>query len=193
MRAWSATCALLGAGAAGTWLAGPAAAAALVWEARGWMQAPWTLWTSAWVHFSFWHLAGNLLALAAIAVAGNALRAGRAASVALLLAWPAGTGLLSLWPAVTGYWGLSGPIHAAVGILWAWTGLQGIARPISFIIFGGMGLKLATERGWLRPIAFDPSWGFNIVYASHLSGALAGAAIGIVCTLLAGRRPAVTV
>lgn len=177
---------MLGAGAAGVWLAGPAAASLLTWESHRWVRAPWTLWTSAWVHLSFWHLAGNLLALAALAVAGNALRAGRAASLALLAAWPAGTALLLLWPAVTGYSGLSGPIHAAAGVLWAWTGLQGITRPISFVILGGMGLKLATEKAWLHPVAFDPAWGFNVVYASHLTGALAGAACGILATALAG-------
>jgi rhomboid family GlyGly-CTERM serine protease len=188
LRAWPAVCAVLGAGAVGTWLAGPRADALLSWSAQGWQAAPWTLWTSAWVHLSFWHLLANVLALGALAVAGSALQAGRAAAAALFVAWPAGTLLLLLWPQVTHYAGLSGPIHAAVGVLWAWTGLRGIAPPLSFVIFGGIGLKLATERAWLHPVAFDPSWGFNVVYASHLSGALAGAAAGILSAALAGRR-----
>jgi hypothetical protein len=38
-------------------------------------------------------------------------------------------------------------------------------------------------------VAFDPSWGFNVVYAAHLTGALAGAACGTLAMLLS-RGPA---
>ena len=153
--------------------------AALQWDSALWLQRPWTLWTAAFAHLSGGHLLANLLALAALAILGWSLRVGRAAAVALLAAWPLGTLALLAWPEVRQYSGLSGLIHAAIAVLWADAALHRKAYPLSFIVFAGMLLKLLSEHAWNTPIAFDPAWGFNVVYASHLSGTLAGAMCGV--------------
>ncbi|HWI84017.1 rhomboid family intramembrane serine protease [Ramlibacter sp.] len=182
MRVWLAICAVLGGGAAiVAWTEGLAspfhdlAAQPLAWDAAGWLAAPWTLWTSAWVHTSAGSLTGNLLALLALAVLGAALGAGRVAALALALAWPLTTLALLLWPEVGSYGGLGGPIHAAAAVLGVHIARRTALRPLAALLFGAIGLKLLAERGWAQPVAFDPSWGFNVVYAAHLAGTLTGA------------------
>ncbi|RYX94567.1 MAG: rhomboid family intramembrane serine protease [Comamonadaceae bacterium] len=178
MSAWPVLCAALALASVAAWFMGPAAAG-LQWDVSSWLHRPWTLWTSAVVHLSAGHLLANLLALGALAILGAALRVGRPAALALLAAWPLGTLALTAWPQVKQYSGLSGLIHAAVAILWAHAAITRKAWPLSFVVFAGVLFKLLTEHAWKTPIAFDPAWGFNVVYAAHLSGALAGAASGL--------------
>jgi rhomboid family GlyGly-CTERM serine protease len=170
---------------AGGWATGEPGSGLLIWDALEWPQRPWTLWTASFVHLSGGHLLANLLALTALAVLGWSLRAGTAATVALLLAWPLGTLSLLLWPAVKQYSGLSGLVHAAVAVLWAHAALDEESKPLSFILFAALGLKLLTEHAWSLPLAFDVDWGFNVVYAAHLGGALAGAGCGLLAGLYA--------
>lgn len=191
MNPWVAICALLGLGAAVlAWALGPVADPRLhplAWSALSWLSRPWTLWTSAWVNTSPGQYAGNLLALLALAVAGAWLKAGRAAALALLAAWPLGIAALALWPGVSHYSGLGGPIHAAAMVLWAHLALHQEHKPLSFVLFAGMVLKLGVERAWVYPVSFDPGWGFNVVFAAHLTGAVAGAVCGLLAVLLPGR------
>jgi hypothetical protein len=58
-------------------------------------------------------------------------------------------------------------------------------KPFSALLFGALALKLLAERAWAQPVAFDPSWGFNVVYAAHLTGTLAGVACGALAGLVA--------
>ncbi|HWP11215.1 MAG TPA: hypothetical protein VNN06_05295 [Ramlibacter sp.] len=192
MRAWLAVCALLAGGAAAVaWTSGVAlpdqdpAAHPLAWQAVGWPLRPWTLWTSAWVPTSASSLGGNLLALAALAVLGAALGAARWAAFALLVAWPLGVAALTIWPQVTSYGGLDVPVHAAAMVLGALVARRPALRQLSPLLFAGMGLKLVAEHAWTQPVAFDPSWGLNVVYAAHLTGAVAGAACGWIAGALA--------
>jgi hypothetical protein len=198
LKAWLAICAVLGGGAAAVaWTQGLAspfddlAGQPLAWRAASWASHPASLWTAAWVHTSLGSLAGNLLALAALAVVGAATGAGRAAAIALALAWPLTTLALLLWPDVTSYAGLGGPIYAAAAVLGVHIARRTPLQPLAVLLFGGLGIKLAAERGWTQPVAFDPSWGFNVVYAAHLAGAIAGAWCGSVLDwFLAPRAPA---
>lgn len=191
MRAWAGLCAVLGLLSTLVWAFDAPLprslswAQALAWDAARWPTAPWTFWTASLVHVSGSHLLANLLALAALAVLGSALHAPRSVAVALLVAWPLSNVSLLLWPAVTGYRGLSGLIHAAVLALWAHAAVHAIARPLPFALLAGVLLKLVTERAWVRPVVFDPDWGFNVVYAAHLGGALAGALCGGAAALAA--------
>ena len=194
MRAWLAVCAVLGGGSVLTaWLTGVAPpvpewpAHPLAWETARWTQHPWTLWTSAWVHTSAGNLAGNLLAIIGLAVAGAALGAQRPAAIALLVAWPVSTLALLIWPEVTHYAGLGGPIHAAAAVLGVHMAARPALKPFSPLLFAALALKLLAERAWTQPVAFDPSWGFNVVYAAHLTGALAGAVCGALAVLLSKR------
>ena len=172
---------LLGLASSGVWLSG--SSAALAWHADSWLRQPWVLWTASLAHLSGAHLLANLAALAVLGVLGSTLRAGKVAAAALLLAWPLGTLALWWWPQVGGYSGMSGLLNAMAGVLWAHTALGAAARPISFVIFAALALKLLSEHAWSQPIAFDPNWGFNVVYAAHLAGALAGGACGLLCML----------
>lgn len=190
MKAWPVLCAVLALACLEAWLQGPAVLASLQWDEALWLNKPWTLWTASLAHLSGGHLLANLLALAAIAVLGWSLRTGKAAALALFVAWPLGNLALLAWPEVRQYGGLSGLIHAAIAVLWADAALHRKAWPLSYIVFGGMALKLLTEHAWTTPIAFDPAWGFNVVYASHLTGTLAGAACGIAAIAWSMRRGA---
>jgi hypothetical protein len=192
LKAWLGACALLAGGSAAVaWVWGispPIAGFAghpLAWDALRWTQQPWTLWTSAWVHTSGGNLGGNLLAVGALAVAGAALGAGKPSALALLAAWPLGTLALALWPEVARYGGLGGPIHAAAAVLGIHLAGRAALRPFSALLFAALALKLLAERAWAQPVAFDPSWGFNVVYAAHVTGTLAGAACGAAVALAA--------
>jgi membrane associated rhomboid family serine protease len=192
VRAWLVVCGVLGGGSvAVAWASGLVSpvheltAHPLAWEAHHWVSRPWTLWTSAWVHTSGGSLAGNLLALTGLAVLGAALGVGRATAGALTLAWPLATLALLLWPEVTSYAGLGGPIHAAAAVLGMHVLRRPALKPFSLLLFGALGLKLLAERGWAQPVAFDPSWGFNVVFAAHLTGTLSGVLCGWLSGLLA--------
>lgn len=181
MRAWLAICALLGGGAAVVaWSDGLASpferidAVPLAWNASSWASHPWTLWTAAWVHTSAGSLAGNLLALAALAVVGAAVGIGRVSALALAVAWPLTTLSLRLWPAVGAYIGLGGAIHATAAVLGVHLARRAPYRPLAAVLFGGLAIKLIAERAWAQPVAFDPSWGLNVVNAGHLAGTIVG-------------------
>lgn len=158
----------------------------LVWHASAWPHHPWMLWTASLVHLSPAHLLVNLGALVVLAVLGSFLRAGWPATLAVVLAWPLGTLALAWWPEVTYYAGLSGLLMAMLAVLavHAWiVGPRGAAAVLFFVL----ALKLLTERAWSQPLAFDPYWGFNVVNAAHLAGALAGATCAAVIGALQTR------
>lgn len=112
--AWWALCALAGAGALLTALAGEPAA--LRWQPeRAWTQ-PWRWWTAAWVHLSTLHLVANLAGTALVAALGPAAGCGRRAALAWAAAWPLTHGALLAQPALAFYGGLSGVLHAAVAV-----------------------------------------------------------------------------
>ncbi|HPK31125.1 MAG TPA: rhomboid family intramembrane serine protease [Ottowia sp.] len=182
-RAWATACGALALASAAFWLAagsGWLLPQNWIWHADGWPRAPWTLLTGALVHFQAPHWLGNLLALGAVAVLGAALGATGRDALALLVAWPLGTLALLLWPEVGGYWGLSGPIHAGVAVL----ALRALREPgtrwLGRLLMAGLVFKLGLEAGWANPVGFNDAWGFNVVYAAHLTGAAAGLATALV-------------
>lgn len=189
MKSWLGLCALLGLGAVAVaawsgfvspwWALGTHT---LAWDAKYWLREPWTLWSAAFVHSAGGNLAGNLLALLAVAIVGASLRVGWSATLALFVAWPLATLGLKLWPQLGGYHGLGVVVHAAVMVLWGHVAWRSELKPLSAVLFVAMALKLLLEKAWLQPVAFDPSWGFNVIYAAHLTGAVTGA----VCGLAAG-------
>ena len=175
--AWPALCLLLGLASAVLWFA--RGAGALAWHPGSWKSEPWVLWTASLGHLSGAHLLANLVAALVLGVLGAFLRARPSAVLALLLAWPLGTLALLWWPQVSAYSGMSGLLNAMVAVLWAHSVLGTGSKATSFLILGAVLLKLLGERAWSQPIAFDPNWGFNVVYAAHLSGAVCGAVSGV--------------
>ena len=144
----------------------------------GW-GLPWTLFSAACTHLSHAHLWANLLALAALALLGAALKATKVSALALLLAWPLTTLGLLAWPSVSSYAGLSGLIHAGLGILVLHCAFYSVAKPWGFVLLCGLVLKLLAEAAWLHPVVFSQPWGFHVVYAAHLTGVVVGAGLSL--------------
>ena len=187
--AWSLTCALLVLASATLWIAAVKGAISplfLAWQPALWKNAPWTLWTAPLEHFVFAHALANSLALASLALLGSLVSAQPRDALALLLAWPLSTLGLVLWPEIDGYYGLSGVVHAAAAVLT----IRALSSPSTSSISRigqwmaiGLLFKLALERGWSMPVGFESSWGFNVVFAAHLTGAAAGAAMALLVSL----------
>lgn len=179
-RSWLALCALHGVASMVLWWSQEAAVQALVWRSAEWHQAPWTLWTSAWVHLNTPHLVGNQLALGALTAAGWWLRPTRAATLAWALSWPLMQLSLVLWPLIGYAVGLSGVLHAGVAVLAVQLLLGGprALRPWGTLLMAGLLLKLWLEQGWARPVVWDPGNQMSVVQAAHLAGAAWGACFG---------------
>lgn len=156
------------------------------WQAL-WAAKPWTLWTSALVHLSPAHLWGNVAALAALALLGHQQRLPAAAAAVWLLAWPLCTLALLAWPEVSSYSGLSGIIHANVSVMWLFIAIKNRVKWLSFTLFAGMSIKLLHERAWQSGVVASPNWGFDVVVAAHLAGAIVGVTCGLPAVLLASR------
>ncbi len=188
-RLWPLACLLLISASALVWLAGASGRVPpelLVWRFDDWRLLPWTLWTGPLLHLLPAHALANALALGALAVLGAALAAPPRDTLALLLAWPLGTLALACVPGVGACYGLSGLIHAATAVLALRALQQRGARPLGLLLGGGLLVKLALERAWLVPVGFDSDWGFNVVYAAHLTGAVTGAALALLLQAVEG-------
>jgi rhomboid family GlyGly-CTERM serine protease len=144
------------------------------WHADLWTRHPWMLWSASLVHLGSLHLFGNLLALGVLAALGAHLRANARDVLAVLLAWPLGNAALALWPAVSGYQGLSGLLCAMLAVLTLRAAREPGKRFEAVLLAALLAFKLASERAWAVPIAYDPDWGINVVRAAHLAGAAAG-------------------
>lgn len=162
-----------------------------IWHAETGVFSPWTWWTAAFVHLSASHALVNLVALLCLLALGRLWGLGRATVWAVLLAWPLTVASLALWPAVTHYAGLSGPLHALAAVLVVhrvaalWPHPLHQARGLTALALGlGLAVKLALEAAWRQPVAWDAAWGFHVVYAAHLNGALCG----VLCALLLAPR-----
>ena len=171
--AWTGLCLALGIGGLYAWSGGRQAW--LVWHAEAWSYHPWQLWTASLAHLTAAHLLINLAALVALAILGGSMHAGRTAVAACLLAWPLSTLALVLWPEISYYSGMSGLLLAMLAVLAVHATTQSEARVSGMVLLCVLGFKLLSEHAWSQPMAFDPNWGFNVVYAAHLTGAGAGA------------------
>ncbi len=181
-RAWLAVCGLHGAASLLLWPLDAGARQALTWRAASWLDQPWTWWTSAWVHMNTAHLAGNLLALGALAVVGGLLRPDGRAVLAWLLAWPLTQLSLLLWPQVGYAVGLSGLLHAGTVVIAMQLALGRMAlrhgRRWGVLLALGALAKTALERGWSEPLLWDAATGIPVVQAAHLGGVAWGLLLG---------------
>lgn len=171
-QAWPGLCLALALGSLYAWSGGQQDL--LVWHAGAWSHHPWQLWTASLAHLTTAHLLINLASLLALAVLGGFMHAGRWAVAASLLAWPLSTLGLVLWPEITYYSGMSGLLMAMLAVLAVFATTQTETRVSGVVLLCVLGFKLLTEHAWSQAMAFDPRWGFNVVYAAHLSGAVAG-------------------
>jgi rhomboid family GlyGly-CTERM serine protease len=149
---------------------------ALMWQPTQALAEPWRVWSAAFVHWTPWHLAANLLGCAVVAAFGIAARVQVRAAGAWLLAWPLSHAALALQPALTGYGGLSGVLHAGVAIA-AWHLLRrdtGTRRVIGAAVMAGLAVKLLLEKPWGAPAQQVAGWDFAVAPWAHASGAIAG-------------------
>jgi len=154
--------------------------AALDWQAGREAEA-WRWWSAAFVHWSPWHLALNLVATAVVMAYGWAARVPAAAALAWALAWPLTQGGLvwlapALAPELAHYGGLSGVLHAGIAVvtLWLLVRSRGAVRALGGVIAALLGTKLVAEVAFGGPASFVPALGAAVAPAAHLSGALAG-------------------
>lgn len=187
-RTWLALCAVHGVASMLLWWAGEPTVGACTWRAEGWLQQPWTLWTSPWVHMNTPHLIGNQVALGALAAFAWAIRPTLACALAWLLAWPLMQLSLLLWPQIGYAVGLSGLLHAGAMVLAVQLILKRIAVPKAprwgGLLALGLLVKLALESGWSHPVVWDAGNDMSVVQAAHLAGAFWGVVLG----LALGRR-----
>lgn len=178
---WLALCALHGTASMLVWWMGEPLASVTIWRDQGWMNRPWTWWTSAWVHMNTPHLISNQLAVGALAAMAWVLRPDQWAALAWSLAWPLVALALPWWPQVGYYAGLSGLIHAAVAVV----AVDLLTQPDSVpkarrwggLLAAGLVVKLVFEQGWHWPVVWSEGLGISVVQAAHLVGAVAGAAV----------------
>lgn len=164
----------------------PALGEALAWHRTQAFGHVWAWWTAPLVHLGPAHLVLDLLALGALALLGHRLGAPRALALAALLAWPLATlGLLAF--EVAHCRGLSGLNHALAALLalWGVARAPGDARRLAAVLGVLLVLKLLAEQAWRLPVVAGGSWGFDVVRAAHLSGALAGVVAAVVAGALA--------
>lgn len=160
-----------------------------------------TLWTHALVHLSAQHLWANVLALCAAAGIGVFVRMQGAGVLALLIAWPLSALALLMWPQPLHSAGLSGIVHACTAILGVQAAISSQARgtvdmhyqhqqrALACSLFAVLLVKLVLEAAWHQPVTQDAAWGFDVLYAAHLTGALVAL---LICGLTYGYGHMVT-
>lgn len=185
---WLVLCALHGVLSMLVWWARAGTVDALTWRADGWLDQPWTLWTSSWVHLNTPHLIGNQVALGALAALGWIVRPTLACALAWLLAWPLLQLSLLLWPQIGYAVGLSGVLHAGAAVMGVQLLLKRVAVPKARrwggLLLMGLLLKLWAESPWAYPVVWDGGSEMSVVQAAHLGGVVWGLVFG----LALGRR-----
>jgi rhomboid family GlyGly-CTERM serine protease len=137
---------------------------------------PWRCWSAAFVHWSAFHLAANLVGCVLVGALGVVGECGMRSTWAWLLAWPLTQIGLLLQPALLHYGGLSGVLHAGVAV--AATDLlvrdQGRRRWIAGLLLAGLATKIVLEAPWLAPLRRVEGWDIAIAPMAHASGVVAG-------------------
>lgn len=163
-----------------------------------WPRRPWAVMTGPLVHSSASHLAGNLAALAGLAMFGAICRVPIVVPALALVIWPLGTIGLLVWEQPLVLVGLSGVLHGLTGLL----AVHAIRSGRRHERVAGMGLlcgllvKLAWEQAWLQPVTLAADSSGPVLVAAHLSGAACGVGLalawGVASTVSARLRPRVS-
>jgi len=166
------------------WWMGERLANQFVWRSVDWLDRPWSLWTSAWVHMNTQHLISNQLAVGALTAMAWVLKPGWRASLAWVLVWPVIPLAMPFWPHVGYFAGLSGLIHAAVAVSGVYLVAAQVtvpkARRWGMMLLLGLALKLWLEQAWLHPVVWNEGLGMSVVQCAHLVGVLSGLLVMVV-------------
>lgn len=185
-RIWMLMALGLTAGSLLAWLQPTTVQAWLEWRPEHAWDQPWRAFTAAWVHWSPQHLVANLAGCAVVGLLGVTARLGRAETLAWLLAWPLTQWLLLWEPQLSRFGGLSGVLHAGVAVaavsLLREARTHGRVRAIGLLIALGLAAKIIGE----QPLAEPPlrhwdGWNIAIAPLAHLTGALSGAVMALLC------------
>jgi rhomboid family GlyGly-CTERM serine protease len=179
-RAWLGLAALLAAAALLAW---PAAHGNLDWQPALAGSQPWRAFTAVAVHFSAMHLGANLLGTALVASLGVVAQVPVRMVWAWGVAWPLTQLGLLLKPELLHYGGLSGVLHAGVGVAATHLVMCGwrSQRWIGAGILAGACIKVAGESPWGPPLRFGHGWDIAVAPLAHATGLAAG----VVCALVA--------
>jgi len=182
-RLWLITAAVFAAAAVLAW---PLDRQLLLWHP----DQPWRAFTAPLAHLSLQHLVANVAGCAVIGWLGQAARLPARASVAWWLAWPLTQWLLLLLrPDLASYGGLSGVLHAGVAIVIVelLLSLNGRDTWMGFGLLLGLLLKLWLDAPLGPAVQARSGWNIPIAPMSHLAGALAGGAAGLLLKALGAR------
>jgi rhomboid family GlyGly-CTERM serine protease len=172
-RAWLALAALLGAAALLAW---PLPRTSIDWQPALAVSQPWRMFTAAAVHYSALHLGANLLGTLLVAALGAVAQVPPRMAWAWLAAWPLTHIGLLLQPALHHYGGLSGVLHAGVGVVSLYLVMCGARaqRWIGAAILAGATIKVMSESPWGAPLRFGGGWDIAVAPLAHATGLLAG-------------------
>jgi len=142
----------------------------------GFHQNPLNYWTCAWLHANTRHLLANLAGLALVMLLGWTWQLPPRSALAWALAWPLTHLALLLDPRLATYYGLSGVLHAGVGIIAV--SLITHARPTQgWLLLVGLLAKCWLENPQLSATLVRPDLGMTVAPLSHLAGAGVGLAL----------------
>ena len=171
---WFGLSALLVAGA----LLGTAAPGELLdWQPTLALAQPWRIFSAVAVHYAAAHLQVNLAGALLVTALGWAARISVPMSLAWLLAWPLTHVGLLVDPQLAHYGGLSGVLHAGLGVVAVHLVLAGGTRQrrIGAAIFIGLVIKVGLEFPW-TPASFHAELGIMVAPLAHVCGLVAGIA-----------------
>lgn len=181
--AWLALALLLAAASLLAWGQPPGR---LDWQPGRWLDEPWRNWTAAFVHWTALHLGVNALGCLLVGALGAAAALPPRAALAWVLAWPLVHLGLLIEPGLRHYGGLSGLLHAGVAVVGCWLAVraQGRRRMIALALLLGLAVKLVAEAAGGLALVQPPGWDFAVAPLAHATGAVAGAALGLVVSAL---------
>jgi membrane associated rhomboid family serine protease len=148
-------------------------------------QSPLNYWTCAWLHANTPHLLANIAGLALILALGWITRVSPPHALAWMLAWPLTHLALLLDPRLDTYYGLSGVLHAGVGIIaLALIGQQPRqttrhARRLGWALLGGLLLKCWLENPHWRATLDRDDLSMTVAPLSHWAGTLTGITLAL--------------
>lgn len=145
-------------------------------------QSPLNYWTCAWLHANTRHLLANLAGLALVMLLGWTWRLAPRSALAWALAWPLTHLALLLDPRLDTYYGLSGVLHAGVGVIAVGLITQAIPaqagrKTQGWLLLVGLLAKCALENPRLNATLARPDLDMTVAPLSHAVGAVVGLAL----------------
>jgi rhomboid family GlyGly-CTERM serine protease len=155
----------------------------LDWQPALAASQPWRALSAAAVHYSALHLIANLTGAVLVAALGAVARVPARMVAAWCAAWPLTHLGLWLQPALLHYGGLSGVLHAGVGVASTYLVVCGDTRQrwIGGAILAGAVIKVIGEEPWGAALRHGGGWDIAVAPLAHATGLVAG----VICALLA--------